>query len=336
MSQDRRRAQHACLWSNIAVQFDFPLAYGQRTRENFRRILMQIGKAIRDARKAAGLSQHQASALAGVSARALWTLEKGGGAIETFHLVTKVLDFRIAGLPRGSSLAQRLRLARKKRRWPQAEVARRANLTAATVRALEAGGGSVASLGAVMSVLAPTARGRKPERAAWAEGSRDERFTPRHFLKLIEDSFGAIAIDPCSHPNSNVVAERHIMIEENGLSTRWSGRLAYVNPPFSAAAAWIERCHQAWLNGEVETVVLLCPARTHIRAYSNFVHGVADTIFLAGRLQFDNAERGAGFPLGLMVAVWGGSKEQIAYLLSRIEGAHVSGKSTRFAGMAEA
>lgn len=178
-----------------------------------------------------------------------------------------------------------------------------------------------------MAVVAPQARPRKAERAAWSEGGRDERFTPRHFLAAIEDAFGAISIDPCGHPASNVMADRYIMIEEDGLKTRWSGRVAFVNPPFSAAAVWIERCHQAWRDGEVETVVLLCPARTHIRAFTEYVHEKADVVLLSGRLQFDNAADGAGFPLGLMVAAWGATESEVSRLRSLVDGAFIPAKS---------
>lgn len=292
---------------------------------------MDIGAMVRAARKSVGLTQAEAADRAGVSPRALWTLERGGGHMETLRRVADAIELRIAGLPPGKTLGARIQAARQRRGWSREKLAIKAAVSIPTVDSVEADTGQVASVAKVLDVISTQVRVRKPERAAWSGGGRDERFTPRHFLATIEAVFGPISIDPCAHPSSNVEAERYLFIEDDGLATRWSGRLAFVNPPFSAGAKWLERCHRAWADGEVDTVVCLLPARTHIQAHHDYVHCIADTLFLKGRLHFDNAAEGAGFPLGLMLATWGASDVQVAALVERIEGALVPGRARRVA-----
>ncbi|RSU67284.1 helix-turn-helix domain-containing protein [Sphingomonas sp. S-NIH.Pt3_0716] len=295
---------------------------------------MDLGGMVRAARKAVGLTQAEAAKRAGVSPRALWSVEQGGGHMATLDAIAAVVEFRIAGLPAGRTIGDRVRAARIKRKWSDAMLAERAGISIPTVGSIENGTGQVIGLAKVLAVLAPRIRQRKHEKAAWAGGTRDERFTPRHFLETIEATFGPISVDPCGHPKSNVQADRYIMIEEDGLKTRWNGRLAFVNPPYSAGSAWLERCHRAWADGEVETVVCLIPARTHISAHFRFVHGIADTLFLKGRLQFDNAVQNGGFPMGLMLACWGASDAQITTAMDRLDVALVPGSSRRMAVLA--
>lgn len=108
-----------------------------------------IGKMIRAARKASGMTQREVALAAGVSPRAVWSLEQSGGAIATYQRVARVLDFRLTGLPRGASLGHRIAAARVAKGWSQQKLADLAKMTPSTVRALERGGGSVPSLSAV-------------------------------------------------------------------------------------------------------------------------------------------------------------------------------------------
>ncbi|MDF0540756.1 DNA N-6-adenine-methyltransferase [Sphingobium sp. H39-3-25] len=296
---------------------------------NFAGFLMNLGDMVRTARKAVGLTQSEAAERAGVSARSLWSLEKNGGHMDTLAKVSAVIEFRIAGLPARGTLGERLRAARVKRGWSQAKLAEKVGLSIPTISSIENDRAQIGCLVKVLAVLAPQVRARKHEKAAWSGGTRDERFTPVSFLESIESAFGRISIDPCGHRSSNVRADRYLFIEDDGLSTKWSGRLAFVNPPYSAGTAWLERCHRAWKDGEVETVVCLIPARTHISAHFKFVHSIADTIFLKGRMQFDNAVKNGGFPMGLMLAIWGADDDQIAAMMALVDSALVPGNSRR-------
>lgn len=284
---------------------------------------------IREARKLAGLTQAAAAEKAAISARAVWLLENGGGSMESLHQLATAIDFRIAGLGRGRSFGEQVRAARLRRGWTMAQAGTKAGIDQETVAMIERDRGHVESFTKLVEVIATQVRRRASEKSAFGSGKRDERFTPTHFLDKIVESFGPISIDPCAHADANVVADRYLTVEDDGLSTTWSGDLAYVNPPYSDAAKWLERCHRAWERGECRTVVTLVPARTHIRAYANYVHDIADVVMIKGRLQFDNANLAGGFPLGLMAAAWGAADHEIERLRERVPGPFIPGRSRR-------
>lgn len=226
------------------------------------------------------------------------------------------LDFRLAGVGRGEALQERLRNVRQRRALSLDEVARRSGLARNTVRALEKGGGSVASLLKVLAVLAPRARRRSPERAYWGEGDkidRDSRFTPPQFLEGLSAAFGDIDLDPCGHELSPVVARRRILPSEggDGLAEPWSGRLAFVNPPYSELLTWLRRAHEQWRLGNVETVVCLVPVRTDSSWFHETLSGDADIFLLRGRVRFLSPDgRAQPTPFSLMVLSMGATDDQ--------------------------
>ena len=298
---------------------------------------MNLGSMIRDARKTAGMTQLLAAERADVSPRALWTLEQGGGTVTTFVKVAQIVEFRLTGLPQAKSLGQRLRAARLRKGWTQARLAARAGISVPTARALENDGGSVASLSAALSVLAPAARARKSEKANWTAGGRDKRYTPPWMLDEIVSAFGPISLDPCAGAGAAVEAERYIFEDEDGLTSTWTGRLAFMNPPFSAAAKWLERAYLAWAGGECETVIGLVPVRTNSRAFLTLCAGVADVLFLPGRPNFIDPTKPAHVsgqtPFGVMLIIWGGSPRAVRDLSVRL-GARLMKRDTAAARFA--
>lgn len=82
-----------------------------------------------------------------------------------------------------------------------------------------------------------------------------------------------------------------------------------MNPPYSAAAKWLERAYRAWADGECRTLVGLVPVRTNSRAFLTMCAGVADALFLPGRPNFIDPDKPAGVsgqtPFGVMLICWG-------------------------------
>lgn len=274
------------------------------------------------ARKAVGMTQEEVARRAGVSRKAVNSLEAGRASIATFQAVADVVEFRIAGLPVGRTLGERLVTARKRKGWTQARLAEKAGISTPTVRSVERGAGQVSSLVSVLAVISKTARPRKPEKACWEKGRRDVRLTPAWLLDEIRSTYGPIDLDPCAADSSYVDAAREIHQPEDGLSSRWSGKLAFVNPPFSEAARWLERCYQAWSTGEVETVVALVPVRTSTRTFHTRCAGVADVLFLRGRPNFVNPlqpDVSGQTPFGVCLIVWGAPRGLSRELADRIE-----------------
>ena len=262
----------------------------------------------------------------GVDAQAIKRLEKNVGSMPTLIAAMTALDFRLTGLGVGKTLPEQLRDRRRRRSWSLDQVSARTGLSRTTIASLERGGGSVASLLRLLAVLAPKARRRAPERAFWGQGDkedRDSRFTPPGFMQGIYAAFGEIDLDPCAHRLSPVIARRRILLDEggDGLVDDWSGRLAFVNPPFSALLRWLRRAHDQWRAGHVETVVCLVPVRTDSALFHDTLSADAEIYLLQGRVSFLNPRgEGQSTPFSLMVLTLGATAEQKARYAELVPG----------------
>lgn len=294
--------------------------------------------ALVEARRSSGVSQTTIAARLGVPLQKIKRLERGVGSVETLAAVMSALDFRLTGLGPGDTFGAKLRASRLRRGWTLEKAASRAGISRTTLAGLERGGGSVASLLRLLTVIAPKARRRAMERAHWGEGDkadRDVRFTPPEFLAKVHHAFGAIDLDPCGHALSPVVAKRRILLEEggDGFVDDWSGGLAFVNPPFSQTLRWLKRAHQQWSCGNVGSIVCLVPARTDSRWFHETLTVEADIFLLLGRVRFaDVRGRSQHTPFSLMLVAFGTSAEQRARWAENAEGAWLA-RSGGFASL---
>lgn len=282
--------------------------------------------ALIEARKSSGVSQSTLAVRIGVPLQRIKRLERGVGSTETLAAAMTALDFRLTGLVPGNTLGEKLRASRLRRGWTVEKAASRAGISRTTLAGLERGGGSVASLLRLLTVLAPKARRRAMERAHWGEGDkadRDVRFTPPKFLAKVHHAFGAIDLDPCGHTLSPVVAKRRILLGEggDGFVDDWSGRLAFVNPPFSETLRWLKRAHDQWSRGNVGSIVCLVPVRVDSRFFHEILSFEADIFLLLGRVRFaDIRGRSQHTPFSLMLVAFGTSAEQRARWAAIAEG----------------
>lgn len=132
-------------------------------------------------------------------------------------------------------------------------------------------------------------------------------------MESIYAAFGDIDLDPCAHRLSPVLAHRRIILSEggDGLTDDWSGRLAFVNPPFSELLKWLRRAHEQWQVGNVETVVCLIPVRTDSAWFHQTLSADADIYLLQGRVRFlDPRGKGQHTPFSLMILTLGATTEQ--------------------------
>lgn len=281
---------------------------------------------IKQARKGRGWSQRFLAERAGCTSQKIKRLEAGIGSVATLVAVMDALEFRLTGLGPGATLAEQLHNRRRKRGWSVAATATRTGLSPTTIHHLERGGGSVASLMCLLEKLAPTARRRAPERAYWGAGDktdRDSRFTPPEFLAAIHEAFGDIDLDPCGHALSPVMAKRRFLLldGDNGLTDDWSGRFAFVNPPFSEQQKWLRRAHEQWMAGNVETVVCLVPTRTDSEWFQEVLSKVAKVYLLKGRLRFiDLRGKQQATPFSVMLVILGSKTPQRIRLQKSVPG----------------
>jgi transcriptional regulator with XRE-family HTH domain len=273
------------------------------------------------ARREKGLTQEALAKLVGVDRQGIHRLENGAASLAVLMLVMRALEFHVVGLAKGQTLVEQLQNRRKAMGLTKQEIARRSGLTPATVARLEAGEGTVAPLLKVLEVIGTKKMARNKPRAialtpiSW--GEKDKRFTPPEFLKIIEDVWAEIDLDPCGHPESHVKAKRKIMLQDggDGLHDEWSGNTVFLNPPFSAAQKWLARADQMWREDKVKMVFGLVPARTDgVYFHEHLVHA-CDVGFIRGRLQFarGDGERDVAnrAPFPLMVCLWGASTQEI-------------------------
>ncbi|MBY0337326.1 MAG: helix-turn-helix transcriptional regulator [Acetobacteraceae bacterium] len=283
----------------------------------------RIGRAVAEARRSAGLTLHDLSRRAGVSPSAIFEMEKGSGRMRTAARVLDALDVRIAGLPAsgGPTLHGRLRAARERRGWSVADVAARAGVSENAVRRVEGGGGRVATVEALLRLLAPQARVRREERARWQSGRRDTRLTPPAVVEALRRAVGRpFDLDPCHHPGSLVGAATAHGIDEDGLRRPWRGAV-FVNPPFTGAAFYIRRAFAAWRSGEAEVIVMLLAAQPHQATFHDYIFGAADVFLLRGRVRYlgPGGEVRDRAPFPVAVAIFGADDGVVVRMLGEFD-----------------
>lgn len=147
-----------------------------------------------------------------------------------------------------------------------------------------------------------------------AKAGKDEWLTPPDLLK----SLGRFTLDPCAPiVRPWATADRHLTIEDDGLSQVWNGRV-WCNPPYGLAAAkWLDKL-KSHGNG-----IALIFARTETRMFFDHVWSDASGIlFIKGRLYFHHVDgsraRGNSGAPSCLVAY--GKDNAVALKNSGIEG----------------
>ena len=233
-------------------------------------------------------------------------LKKGQGRLSVLTAALREAGYELR--PEPVSLA---------RKAGQREIARRADLSRATVVALARGQGTIRSYVALATALKVTPRIAERKSYSACMSSRDQTWqTPRDLLVAILEAANRAAfdLDPCS-PTSDgpVPATVHWTEADDGLSFPWRGMI-FVNPPYSRSLPkWVAKCSTEANAGAV--VIGLVPSRTDTRWWHESVASRADVVMLRGRLKFGGGQYSAPFPSALIV--WGDARlaERIARAL---------------------
>jgi transcriptional regulator with XRE-family HTH domain len=124
---------------------------------------MDIGSLIRAERKSKGKTLREITDALAISQNSLWNLEKRNhGTMSGLERVCQFLGVEWIGLPLGSSLGNRIWAERLRRGWTQELVANKAGISRPAVIRVESDRGNISSLCAVLDVIAPDFRPRKP------------------------------------------------------------------------------------------------------------------------------------------------------------------------------
>lgn len=277
-----------------------------------------LGEFVRSARRGKGWTRGELAARIGIDPQVVKRLETGTAAVATLVACMRETELHLSALARGATIVEQIGNARRARGWSLDETAERAGIARGTLSALERGGGTIAPLDKLLTILAPNARPAKPVRTSWnydRTTDRDKRFTPAWFFEHVVTVFGPVDLDPCGHELSPVQAKRRIMLPEDGLAASWAGaRFAFVNPPFSNLVGWLNRAVDAFERGECEKIVVLIPTRTDSSTFHDRVVPLADIGLLRGRMKFE-APEGPSYPapFAMMLLAFGATKAEIEH-----------------------
>lgn len=123
--------------------------------------------------------------------------------------------------------------------------------------------------------------------------------TPTEFYKTLDKEY-SFTLDPCA-TEENHKCDKYYTIKENGLIQDWKNERVFCNPPYGREISkWIEKAYnENKQNGTF--IVLLLPARTDTKWFHNFIYEKHETIFLKGRLKFNDSKNSAPFPSMLVI-----------------------------------
>jgi transcriptional regulator with XRE-family HTH domain len=273
----------------------------------------KIGSLLRAERKAKGKTLSDIADALAISRNTVWELEKlNRGSMAGLERISQFLGLEWVGLPPGQTFGTRIRAERLKRGWTQEGLANKAGVSRPAVIRVESDRGHISSLCAVLDVIAPDIRPRKPVIRQFVK-SQDVKLTPPDFVEQVMSVLGEIELDPCGHENSFVPANRQFFEKDDGLSQSWKAKAVFCNPPYSIADKFMRKAHAEWLSGSAKCVIMLVPARTHTKVFSE-IAGDADMIFLKNRLRFWSDQQTPlpeRAPFSSMMMIFGGDKRVI-------------------------
>jgi len=137
-------------------------------------------------------------------------------------------------------------------------------------------------------------------------GTNDEWCTPPEVYEPILEHFGAIALDPCGHPNQMICAREIHLLEEYehiplgpvaaaaesivivpaGFSTPWIvNGLTYLNGPFSILGKYAQKAYE-----EPSEIIHLMPVRTGNQWWKHWTWRHDYICFWYGRMKFVGAK----------------------------------------------
>lgn len=248
-----------------------------------------LGTASRNLRRSIGWSQQQLATEAGCAISAVSDLERANnGTVELLERLTTVMQGRWIGLPRGRSLSHRLALARQRAGLSFATLADLGGVSKGAVMRLEQGAARVATLQAVLPYIAPRCTVRRPDFRVNPAPGQDIRFTPPDVLAKLTEVLGPIGLDPCGDRRSFVQARKTFTESDDGLRQPWlcPQGWVFVNPPFSNAAAFVQKGVAERQADRADRIVFLLKGQTHGRLLHDTLHPVADLLLLRDRVGF--------------------------------------------------
>lgn len=281
----------------------------------------RLGNLVRAARKSAGYTQADLAKRARIGLSALQGVERGKGRTSSLDAILKALGLELRGrqLPAGL-VGKALLEVRKRRKLSRRQLAKALGVSVDALVSTERGGGLVSVLEsygdavAARFYLAPPGEKRKFSVNQGNSTGNNLWETPIYLATALTKALKGFDLDPCAatadRRKARVKAKVLLTAEDDGLTSRWHGRV-FVNPPYSRGIAdWIQKC---WRESERGCVILgLVPVRADTAWWHEYIASKADIFMLKGRLKFGASRTNAPFPSAIVC--WNGSAQVISEL----------------------
>ena len=261
-----------------------------------------LGHKIRQHRNRTLLTRQQLSERCNLSVDAIRNIENNRGTIKALESVLRGLHIQITGVPQATTIGDRIRLLRQRRKHSQRKTAELSGLTQASIVNIERGRGRVASFYKIIDGYNIKLSIRDHKRTFFGKGETDAWNTPQDFIERIHQIIPTFDLDPATNETSHVKAHRIFTEAHNGLANDWHGDFIWLNPPYSSMAAWIEKAHDEFIKGHARNIISLLPARTNAGYFHSMIAQKAHVIFIEKRLKFGGSNQQAPFPS--MLVCW--------------------------------
>lgn len=200
------------------------------------------------------------------------------------------------------TLATELRAARLKRKWTQAQLAKKAKLPIRCIQRCETGGGSgeklIAAFGALgLEIVPPPQPRQHAYTIAWDEVREPTWFTPPHVLDAVLRAFrrDRFCLDVASPDPPTVPCERFYTKDDDGLAQPWNGDLVWANPPYDekpGLRAWIEKGVAEYRAKNIRCLCVIIPNRGSTSGHRLIRKAGAAIFEFHSRLKFGGRKSG--------------------------------------------
>lgn len=117
--------------------------------------------------------------------------------------------------------------------------------------------------------------------------SKQDYGTPPEFIEAVKRRLCVSAFDwDLAATYDNAIAPNFFSAADDALAQPWPAGPNWLNPPFARIAPWVRKAKEELCGERESQTVMLVPAAVGSNWWRDYVHGVADVIFINGRIRF--------------------------------------------------
>lgn len=140
--------------------------------------------------------------------------------------------------------------------------------------------------------------------AAYMPPSQSDRWgTPFDLVASLAAEFDGFSLDPCADPDRLLPGiPDHFTEADDGLAQSWAGRRVFMNPPYSADAAWMRKAFEESRRGAF--VVCLVYAKTDTAWWHEYAMRANEIRLVRGLLKFHAPGKDNGATKGSAIVIF--------------------------------